>query len=69
MHKFKITFEMTANGLRIESENMGFTGLELIGLLELKKSDILKQIEEPTKYNRTSVYEYGKKDIIEDKEK
>lgn len=69
MREFHITFTINDEGLSIVSRNEGFTGLELIGLLDLKRDDLIKQIADPTQFTRTAVYDYGKKDIIEDKEK
>lgn len=68
MRSFHMTFIIDDDGLLIvDGENNGFTGLELVGALDFKKNDILKQIMEPAKFNRTIVYGDGRKEIFEDK--
>jgi len=46
MKKFSLSFEYTDNGmLNFESTNDGFTGIELLGLLDWKIDDILQQVK------------------------
>lgn len=45
------------------AENCGFSGLELVALLELKKQDILEQMRNPIKFNRTTRRDNG--DVVE----
>ena len=54
MKKFEIIFTMNDDGaISISGENNGFTALEAIALLEMKKSDVLDQVNKPTKFART----------------
>ena len=53
MKKFEIIFTMDDDGvISISGENNGFTALEAIALLEMKKSDVLDQVNKPTKFTR-----------------
>ena len=45
--------------ITIEGSNNGFTVIELIGIFDLKKYDLLKQADEPTSFTRTAVNRNG----------
>ena len=49
----------------IDATNTGFTPLELIALLDLKKHDIMRQVDNPNAYTRTCIDEDGKRVEIE----
>ena len=58
MKKFEMTVTLADNdGFSVEVNNNGFNALEIIGFLEMKKQDILEQINHPEKfeYRRTAV--------------
>lgn len=52
--QFTLTFTDENGTLSIDGNNNGFTALEIIGLLSLKLDDIVKQVNEPTKFTRTA---------------
>ena len=54
--------------ITIEGSNDGFTVIELIGLFDLKKYDLLKQADRPTNYTRTAVGKDGTTVDISEKE-
>lgn len=43
MKKFKLVIEHDADGIRMSGENDGFNVLELIALLDVKKTDLMEQ--------------------------
>ena len=54
MKKFKLEFIEDDNGnLTITGYNDGFYGTELIGLLEMKKQDLVDQMNGKAEYERT----------------
>ena len=55
-------------GVTIDGTNAGFTVIELIGLLDLKKYDLLKQADDPTSYTRTAKRKNGEEVVISEKE-
>lgn len=52
MAKFIMMATIEDGKLHIETENQGFTGLEIIGLFESKKEDILRQMKHPAEFKR-----------------
>ena len=53
MKKFTLTLTEKENGdSTVITKNDGFTGLELLGFLEMKQQDILEQIRHPAKFVR-----------------
>lgn len=53
----------------IDCENEGFTALELLGILEVKKSDILEQMRRPADFKRYVIDKNGRKsEIVKEKE-
>ena len=44
MKKYTLEIESDGNGIRMKGVNDGFTALELLGLVEAKKNDIIAQI-------------------------
>ena len=69
MREFCIrVIENEEGGVTIEGTNKGFTAVEIVAILELKKHDLIRQIEEPTKFVRTVVNEDGSTVDISEKE-
>ena len=70
MKRFIITFTENDNyEVECRAVNEGFTGMELIGLLEVKKADILKQFTYPNLFKRYVVDDDNEmKEIIEESE-
>lgn len=56
---FKIEFILKGSELKADSVNDGFTAIEILGLLEYKKADIIAQIQEPDNFNRKCVNKEG----------
>lgn len=53
MKKFVITFtEKEDETIECHAVNQGFTGMELLGLLDMKKADVLKQFMYPDRFER-----------------
>ena len=52
---FKLTAYETREGTMVETENEGYNAIEIIGLLEAKKRDIIEQIYNPEKFKRINV--------------
>lgn len=69
--KFEMVVSLTEDGkFETTVNNDGFNALEIIGFLEMKKQDVLDQINHPEnfKYTRTFTNENGEKIAIEEKE-
>ena len=60
----KITFDTTTNTLNTTSEVEGFDALEILGLLELRKQDIMQQLYNPNEFERVRKYENGESDKV-----
>lgn len=63
MKRLEIKVEVSNEGvITMETTNDGFTAPEIIGLLELKKMDIVEQCVNPQKFIHRRIYkdEYGK---------
>ena len=56
---FRVEFVIENNELRVDSVNDGFTAIEVLGLLEYKKADILAQIQGPDNFSRKCVNKEG----------
>lgn len=70
MKRFVITFTEKENE-RVECHtvNEGFSGMELIGLLEVKKCDVVKQFMFPELFKRHFVDDDGKtSQLVEESE-
>lgn len=60
MKKFVITFTENENEtVECHAINQGFTGMELLGLLDMKKADILKQFMYPDRFERRIIDDDG----------
>ena len=60
MKKFVITFTENENGtVECHAINQGFTGMELLGLLDMKKADVLKQFMYPDLFERRIIDDDG----------
>lgn len=70
--KFEMSVTLNDDNSQFEIivNNGGFNAIEIIGFLEMKKQDILDQINHPEnfKYTRTYTNEKGEKIAIEEKE-
>lgn len=63
MKRLEIKVEVSNEGvITMETTNDGFTAPEIIGLLELKKMDIVEQCVNPQNFIHHRIYkdEYGK---------
>jgi len=61
----KIEFILEDNELTMNSWNDGFDVLQIIGLLERKKDDLLTQIRDSANFDRKCVTDDGVIDITE----
>jgi hypothetical protein len=52
---FKLTAYETREGTMVETENEGYNAIEILGLLEAKKRDIIEQIYNPDRFKRINV--------------
>ena len=43
MKRFELVIEWDENGISVNGENDGFSAIELIALLDIKKNDIMEQ--------------------------
>jgi hypothetical protein len=50
MKRFVMTVTEEGGNIHIDGENSGFSGIELVGIFEAKKQDILDQMNHPEKY-------------------
>lgn len=54
--RFNVTVTIDENNkMNVSTENEGMSALEIVGILECKKQDIIKQIYESTQFTRTLV--------------
>lgn len=68
MRKFTMIATMDENGsVYLDTKNEGFSGCEILGLLECKRDDIVHQIKNYTDFKRTFV-EDGKEVNIEEEQ-
>lgn len=63
MRKYIATIIIDEDRINISAENYGLTPLEIIAALELKKTDIIKQIDPQASFKRT-VIDGDKKTLI-----
>ena len=68
MRTYRLEFIDTDTGATVTGETDGFSVLELISMLELKKLDLIRQANESTKYARTVHLENGNIVDISEKE-
>ena len=68
--RWTLVFEEDENGgIRISSKNDGFNSMELLALLDLKKTDVLAQLSPETVFKRVFVDENGNEfELKEEKE-
>ena len=68
MKKFELTITETDPGIiNTVGNNNGFNALELLGLLELKKQDVINQINKPGMFKHTrTVIDGDEKETIEE---
>lgn len=52
---FKLTAYETREGTMVETENEGYNAIEILGLLEAKKRDLMEQIYNPDRFKRINV--------------
>lgn len=62
---YKVEFILEDNKLTMNSWNDGFDVLQLIGLLERKKDDLLTQVRDSANFDRKCVTDDGVLDITE----
>ena len=55
MKKFVMTVTDNGVNILIDGENTGFSAIELVGILDAKKQDILDQMNHPEKYKHTRI--------------
>ena len=55
MKKFVMTVTDDGVNILIDGENTGFSAIELVGILDAKKQDILDQMNHPEKYKHTRI--------------
>lgn len=67
MKRFTMVVTIENDVINIATENKGFNSLEILGLLENKKDDIIKQMQTPSKFERTLIDD-GKKFVITEEE-
>lgn len=65
---FRVEFVVEDNELSVNSVNDGFTAIEVLGLLEYKKADIIAQIQGPDNFSRKCVNKEGQLLDIEKEE-
>ena len=70
MKKYEVIFTMENEDgpLRVSTRNDGFSSIELIALLEMKKTDILAQICPDADFKRVFVDENGAEKEIKEAE-
>ena len=68
MAKFELVVTRNGDDWKFNTYNDGFTAVELIGMLDMKKTDVLNQINEFTKFERTVIDNEGNKIDISEKE-
>ena len=70
MKRFVIIFTEKENEqVECHTINEGFSGMELIGLLEVKKCDVLKQFMYPERFKRNFVDDDGTmSELVEESE-
>ena len=66
MKEYVLIAKAIGNELEIHTTNEGFEPLELVGVLEIKRNDLIKQMQEACVFERTVVRENG--EIIDIKE-
>lgn len=59
----RVRMDEEAGRVDIDATNDGFNVFELIAILDLKKDDLIRQAQEPTKFTRTIKTPAGDKDI------
>lgn len=68
MAKFELVVTRNGYDWTFKTNNDGFDAVEIIGMLDMKKTDILNQINEYTKFERTVVDKDGNRIDISNKE-
>ena len=66
MKEYILKVKMVGDRLEMDSTNVGFEPLELVGILDLKRQDLVHQIGEFTAFRRTVETESGKVVNIEE---
>ena len=64
MKKFSLTVTQDGDRVTIDCTNDGFYPLEIVGLLEWRKQDLMEQIQHPERYTRTVKTEDGREIAI-----
>lgn len=67
MRKFTMTVVDKKDKLHINTKNRGYNAFELLGILEIKKDDIMRQLKCESEFERILV-EDGKEYVITEKE-
>lgn len=68
MERFELVATSINGNLTIETKNEGFNALELIGILDTKRDDIVRQVNCEADFKRTFVNDDGSKEDILNKE-
>ena len=68
MARFELIATVENGYLNIETKNEGFNSLDIIGILDMKRADIVRQVNEKTNFKRTLINDDGSKEDISEKE-
>lgn len=67
--KFKLEVEITDTSINMNAENTGLNAMEIIGILEAKKQDVLNQVLNAKRFEHKRIAEVdGEKIEIKEKE-
>lgn len=67
--KFKLEVEFTDTSIHMNAENTGLNAMEIIGILEAKKQDVLNQVLNAKRFEHKRIAEVnGEKIEIKEKE-
>lgn len=66
MKEYVLIAKVIGGELEIHTTNEGFDPLELVGVLEVKRADLIKQMQEACVFERTVVRENG--EVVDIKE-
>ncbi len=68
MKRFELIVTEKNGNFNFTAENNGFNALELIAILEMKKNDVIVQVQAQTEYDRTTIIDGKKFKIVESEE-
>lgn len=69
MKKFTMTVTIENEKVNAHSHNDGLSGLEIIGILQLKINDIVCQMKHPSQFERVLVEDGQEFKIVEEEDK